>query len=364
MNADDLRNGEMATAVTNIIDINHLEGKYWEMFTKSMAEAMGKVIQELDIAITAGETAILWEPTKVEQYAKTINALMELLEAWHKREESLHNMVTEWEKKESETLKNDLKNAKDLLQALTNRYHIIEKQLRFDLGGTALWVRGENEKFIETQIGQKVVMLQEKPTENGIIWPRSNGISEIRKKMKEVAGEERASLTFEEFLKKIWPEKTDKIPDKLKQECTGLKMWDIATGKTTVFNPFVSRTLLWGVNRNPLVGISSQIHVTGNPWHKIKKGIDKYGVQLNLEGVKLPQIIELLQHICDIDDKTALNKRNMGVPYALVCEDSDVEKLLQTASEHWYTAKVIGEITEDAGVQIQNVWIGGTTIDV
>jgi hypothetical protein len=29
------------------------------MFTKSMAEAMGKVIQELDIAITAGETAIL-----------------------------------------------------------------------------------------------------------------------------------------------------------------------------------------------------------------------------------------------------------------------------------------------------------------
>jgi hypothetical protein len=28
MNADDLRNGEMATAVTNIIDINHLEGKY------------------------------------------------------------------------------------------------------------------------------------------------------------------------------------------------------------------------------------------------------------------------------------------------------------------------------------------------
>jgi phosphoribosylaminoimidazole (AIR) synthetase len=54
----------------------------------------------------------------------------------------------------------------------------------------------------------------------------------------------------------------------------------------------------------------------------------------------------------------------MGVPYALVCEETDVENLLQTATAHWYVAKVIGEITEEGWMQIQNVGVGKTTITI
>ncbi|MDR2190481.1 MAG: hypothetical protein LBP53_04785 [Candidatus Peribacteria bacterium] len=61
--------------------------------------------------------------------------------------------------------------------------------------------------------------------------------------MTQLAGEGRENLSFETFLEEIG-EKADKIPNDIKTECKGLTMWDIATGKTTVFNPFVSRTLL------------------------------------------------------------------------------------------------------------------------
>jgi len=55
---------------------------------------------------------------------------------------------------------------------------------------------------------------------------------------------------------------------------------------------------------------------------------------LDLDEVKLPQIIEILQHTCDISDDKAISSRNMGVPYALVCEEADVAKLLRIATAH------------------------------
>ncbi|MDR0282603.1 MAG: hypothetical protein LBI53_04860 [Candidatus Peribacteria bacterium] len=55
---------------------------------------------------------------------------------------------------------------------------------------------------------------------------------------------------------------------------------------------------------------------------------------MDLDEVKPPQIIEILQHTCDIPDDKAISSRNMGVPYALVCEETDVENLLQTATAH------------------------------
>ncbi len=67
MNVDDLRDWEMAIAVTNIIDINHLEWLRWKNFAESMKKALSNVIKDLDIAITAWETAVLWEHEKVEQ---------------------------------------------------------------------------------------------------------------------------------------------------------------------------------------------------------------------------------------------------------------------------------------------------------
>lgn len=359
MNVDDLRNGEMAVEVTDIIDINHLKGTYGKVFADSMAKAMVNVIKELDIAITAGETAILGEPKKVEKLNIICQEMGNSIEIVLKK--------IDW--MDTDTIKK-LEEIKELLsetleKSRKRRIKIME-EIEFNIGGTGAWINGGQEKFITLQPGQKVVMLQEQPTKNGIIGPRSNGITSIRNYMTTLAWEWRENLSFEKFLEKIGTEKAEKIPPRLKEECAWLQMWDISTGKTTVFNPFVSRVVLWWLESDPLVDISSQIHVTGNPWRKIKEGIKKgeenYGVNLDLDNVKIPQIIEILQYTCDIADDKAISSRNMWVPYALVCPETEVEKLLQTATLHWYTAKVIGEVTEEEGVQVHNVWIGKSSI--
>lgn len=61
MNADDLRDGQMAVSVTNIIDINHLGGERGRIFSDSMAAAMEQATSEIGIGNVAGETAVLGE---------------------------------------------------------------------------------------------------------------------------------------------------------------------------------------------------------------------------------------------------------------------------------------------------------------
>jgi hypothetical protein len=57
----------------------------------------------------------------------------------------------------------------------------------------------------------------------------------------------------------------------LLEQCSGLTLGQIATGKTTVFNPLIARDMLGGLENKPTVRISSLIHVTGNPGRKIKE---------------------------------------------------------------------------------------------
>jgi hypothetical protein len=68
MNADDLRDGQMAVAVTNIIDINHLGGERGRVFSDSMSQAMERATTEIGIGNAAGETAILGEGKNARAY--------------------------------------------------------------------------------------------------------------------------------------------------------------------------------------------------------------------------------------------------------------------------------------------------------
>lgn len=68
MNADDLRDGQMAVAVTNIIDINHLGGERGRVFSMSMSQAMEQATTEIGIGNAAGETAILGEGKNARAY--------------------------------------------------------------------------------------------------------------------------------------------------------------------------------------------------------------------------------------------------------------------------------------------------------
>lgn len=62
----------------------------------------------------------------------------------------------------------------------------------------------KGEKLVPLQEDHVLVALYEQPDKNDIIGPRSNGITSIRKKMKELAGRgDWARMTFEDFLKHI-----------------------------------------------------------------------------------------------------------------------------------------------------------------
>ncbi|MDD5769434.1 MAG: hypothetical protein PHE25_00550 [Candidatus Gracilibacteria bacterium] len=352
MNVDDLRDGEMAIAVTNIIDINHLKGIRGKVFADSMAKAMGNVITELDIAMTAGETAILGEPKKVSQLLGLIDDIGASL-----------TQVLDLDI--SEVAKNKIRAILDKAYSKTS---IIHSDLEFNIGGTGLGVVGTAEKLVELKPGQRIIALQEKPTKDGIIGPRSNGITAIRKYMTSLAGEGWENLTFEEFCDKIGVEEAYKIPERLTAELSGLKMWDIATGKTTVFNPLVSRSLLGGLGNNPIADISSIIHVTGNPGRKIKDGLrgnDDLGINIDLTGVKIPQIIELIQILCNVSDEDAIGSWNMGIPYVVICENDGAEEIIRKAFEEGYIAKDIGEIIlSTGGSYISNFGFGGSSLKI
>ncbi|MDP2669757.1 MAG: hypothetical protein Q8O99_01765 [bacterium] len=77
MNVDDLRNGELGATITDIIDINHLRGERGQLFKIAMSEAMVKVIKETGLAITAGETAVVGEPSKVRFMYQVIQEMSE-----------------------------------------------------------------------------------------------------------------------------------------------------------------------------------------------------------------------------------------------------------------------------------------------
>ena len=337
MNADDLRWGELAIWATNIIDVNHLKWTRGHLFQDSMAEAMKRTIQTTGIAMTAWETAVLGmshEAVKIHTAAqKTIEEIQNILN-WQ---------IVEW--------MNSTNNQRiqEILNTFDDTMKIKAEEISFNIWWTCLWLASDSNKLIPLADGQVIIGFQEIAA-NGIIWPRSNGITKIRKDMNTIMGDGRENKTFEDFLEKIWPEKSERIPEDVKSICSGKKMRDIATGKTTVFNPFIADDLLGWVESEPRVGISALIHVTGNPLKKISEWIDRdkensYTVQLNMSDMKTPQIITLLQVALDIPDEEAMNKRNMGVPYAIVGNPSDEGIILKMAEARHMIGKNMGSIT-------------------
>jgi hypothetical protein len=293
MNTDDLRNWEMAVAVTNIIDINHLKWARWKLFADSMAEAMANVIIENDIMMTAWETAILWEPKKVTQIIEMLNAVLST-----DPESPVMDLKLSWIKWE-----------------INNELEKILWPIEFNIGGTSLWISDGKNKLSPLKPWQAVIALQER-TKDWIIGPRSNGITAIRNHMTELAWNDWENLDYDDFLISIW-DKSYSIPEEIHVVCRWKKMWEIATGKSTVFNPFVSRKLLWWVDGEKNVKLSSIIHITGNPGKKATEGAPWVQLDLDISEVPVPTIISILQHTLGINSADAMKWWNMGIPYVL-----------------------------------------------
>ena len=88
---------------------------------------------------------------------------------------------------------------------------------------------------------------------------------------------------------------------------------------------------------------------------------------IGITDVKIPQIIELLQYIWWISDEDAMSSWNMWTPYAIVCNDSEVQWIIKEAEENWFKAKEIWEIKEKQEkwpkLVISWVWIKNSTVE-
>lgn len=350
MNADDLREGELAILLNDILEINFLiwpkpeeDDRRGKIFTKAMAKALSRAIEQTQIAITWGESAITGEAPKYTRLANRAKT----------DREQIKNLLN------GEVSENEI--TKALLE-------ILKEQEKFDnnlkeeinihsLGGCVLGLKfnTNTEKLVPLKEWQVIIWLQEMP-KDGIVGPRSNGLTRIRNSMKEIMGEGWENKTFENFIEKLWS-KQSSIPDDVMQSCKWKKLRDIATGVTTVFNPFVAGDLLWGLHGEPKAKISKLIHVTGNPTKKIAGWLDtdQYVVNMDISTMPKPQIITLLQIALGISDEDAMSSRNMWIPYVIICDKEDIETIIQEAKKQWITAECVWYVQKKSAENPQNI---------
>ncbi len=225
-----------------------------------------------------------------------------------------------------------------------------------------------HKKLVEMEEGDIIIALSETKTKKWIISPRSNWITLIRKSMKKILWDNWENKTFEDYLSAIW-EKASQIPDDLKAKLAWLKMWDIATWKTTVFNKFIADELLGWQEWNPIAKISGLRHGTGNPlfklfsWLKWRKDLM---FDVDISKLDVPDIFILLQIALGIDDKEAAKPWNMGLPFTIVCKPWEEKKILEQAKKSWITANVVWEVKKrqewDSAIVLKWVWIWKSTI--
>ena len=363
MNADDLRNGEIAIGVTDIIDINFLvwpkpekDKRRWNILQETLSEAFKEVIKITRIAITAWETAVLGESPKTSR-------LYKLIENDAKK---IKDILTEYIDTTANVTRNNI--IESILREQEEYVTAMKKEIHFNIWWTALWLKTAQNLLKLEDESYSIVALHETP-KNWIIGPRSNGITKIREDMESLLWEWWENKDFSDFIDVLWDEKAKKIDETVRDTCKGKKMWEIATWQTTVFNPFVANTVLGGLNGTPIARVVKLIHVTWNPLKKIVEwvGDSSYKVEMDMSRAQIPQIIALLQIAYDMDDTAAMNKWNMWVPYVLVVHPDDVHTILSVAHEHNIAAQVVWKVEkshlfDDNTNTIQWVGIGNTTV--
>jgi len=373
--------GEQAIAFTNIIDTTDAKGERAEIFFKAFSESLAECILLNQVIVTNGEIADLGNDPKlmraIERYQQDWAALVEDIKSDRKTLTFLRNQSSElWfeniyeheAEKVNERIKWKIQRIKDTKKFLQD----LLDELDLNIGGTFLGIRDADENMTKLETLEEwdsIIVLGEKPTNKWVISPRSNGITLIRKCMKDLLWDNWENKTFEDYLEAIWDKKKN-LPEGIIERLSGLKMWDIATGKTTVFNKFISQDLLWGMNWEPNVKISCLRHGTWNPQYKIYKWLGgRTDIRFDIDVTDIPQsdICALIQVAFDIDDETAASSWNMKLPFIMTCKPWEEEKILQKSKENNQPAYIAWKVEKreegDAAVTLRGIWLNGSTVE-
>ncbi len=363
MIVDDFRLWHVAVSVTDIIDINHIKidgndsnKEQWIVFANAMKFAMESVIQETKIALIAGETAILgkWDNEKAQasiaQDALSRLRKIEELVSWVKPYWATRDVVNRIKADIQSLVNPDWKKSVSELGAFSS---IVEGRVELNIGwsgnGILKW-----EKLVEMKAWDVVLAFEEKKTEKGILSPRANGISAIRR-LENILWDNWTDQTLTDFFdhpsiaRKAWAKA---LQEKFLAGWLDMqtKIWDVVTGRTTVFNPFISRHLLGGFYWPVWFEVSWMAHMTGNPPRKGAEliGNKRLSMLIDYSEVEIPQIIEMCMLAEDLSFEKWITMWNMGIPMKIIVRGDKVQHIIDFAQRAWFTLRKVGEIREVA----------------
>lgn len=205
MNVDDFRHGDLALAVSDILDIDQItldgeDAEQGQIFCEGFAHAIGRVIETTGIALVAGETAVMGDGDKLNATRKNMGGIVndvlgleQILAGISETvdlPDQVHKLVMT-----TRMLVRNASTTKTIQEG-------IDRSVELNLGGGTIGYRN-GQKLAKMEAGHVVIAIFEKKTEKGIISPRANGISAIRATMTNLLGDDWAMKTLRDYFAAI-----------------------------------------------------------------------------------------------------------------------------------------------------------------
>lgn len=132
-------------------------------------------------------------------------------------------------------------------------------------------------------------------------------------------------------------------------ELDGDKLLDLLIEPTKIYTKAVKKV-------KDKINIKAMSHITGGGFYEnIPRAIPEHlGVDINTSDIKLPKIISWLIETSGLDMKEAYNVFNMGIGFIMIVDQDDVDETLSLLKEANYEASMIGEITSQVGLVIND----------
>ena len=132
-------------------------------------------------------------------------------------------------------------------------------------------------------------------------------------------------------------------------ELDGENLLDLLLEPTRIYTKAVQ-------NVKDKVNIKAMSHITGGGFYEnIPRALpENLGAEIKTETIQIPKILSWLSETANLDINEAYNVFNMGIGFIMIVDEADVEETLSLLREVSYEASLIGTITSQEGLVIND----------
>ena len=132
-------------------------------------------------------------------------------------------------------------------------------------------------------------------------------------------------------------------------ELDGENLLDLLLEPTRIYTKAVQ-------NVKDKVNIKAMSHITGGGFYEnIPRALpENLGAEIKTETIQIPKILSWLIETANLDINEAYNVFNMGIGFIMIVDEADVEETLSLLREVSYEASLIGTITSQEGLVIND----------